>query len=257
MLKVRIIPIVLLKGYSVVKSIRFSEMRNLGNPIVIARIYNSRNVDELVLLDIDASKNGTKIDSFTVEDVASECFMPLTVGGGLKSLDDIAEMLAKGADKVALNASARSDEDFITRASQVFGAQCIVASIDVITLDGKYFVYSHENAKATAMNPIEWARRVEALGAGEILLNSVSNDGMMKGCDLELVRLICEAVTLPVIAVGGVSCPEDAVAVVARGASAVGAASIFHFTSHTPQCLRNACEANGYPVRKHFEIEYK
>lgn len=255
MLKVRIIPVVLLKGYSVVKSIRFSEMRNLGNPIVIARIYNTRNVDELVLLDIDASKKGSKIDSYTVEDVASECFMPLTVGGGLKTIEDITEMLAKGADKVALNASARADADFITRASHVFGAQCIVVSIDVITVDGRYFVYSHEEAKATSLDPIEWARRVEELGAGEILLNNVTHDGMMNGCDLELVRRVCEAVSIPVIAVGGVSCPEDAVAMISQGASAVGAASIFHFTSHTPQSLRDSLEEGGFPVRKHFDIQ--
>lgn len=255
MLKIRIIPVVLLKGYSVVKSIRFREMRNQGNPVVVARVYNSRNVDELILLDIDASKNGTTIDSFTVEDVASECFMPITVGGGLRTIEDISEILAKGADKVCLNSSARADESFITRASHVFGAQCIVVSIDVVTHDGAYYVYAHEKSIVTKINPVEWAQRAEKLGAGEIMLNNVTNDGVMQGCDLELVRMICESVSIPVIAVGGVSCPADAVSLVEQGASAVGAASVFHFTSFTPECFRNALAAEGHPVRRSSNIQ--
>jgi cyclase len=255
MLKIRIIPVVLLKGYSVVKSIHFREMRNQGNPVVIARVYNSRNVDELILLDIDASKNGTTIDSFTVEDVASECYMPITVGGGLRTIEDIAKILAKGADKVCLNSTARSDESFITRASHVFGSQCIVVSIDVICVDGAYFVYAHENSSTTNINPVEWAKRVEALGAGEIMLNNVTNDGVMHGCDLELVRMICESVSIPVIAVGGVACPDDGVSLVEQGASAVGAASVFHFTNYTPECFRNALASAGHPVRRNPNLQ--
>lgn len=255
MLKVRIIPVVLLQGYSVVKTIRFKERRNLGNPITVARIYNTRNVDELVLLDIDASKSGSKIDSFTVEDVASECFMPLTVGGGLRSVEDISEVLAQGADKVAINTAALDNPEFITRASSVFGAQCIVASIDVIRVDGGYRVFSHAKGGATGMDAVGFAAKMENLGAGEILLNSVDRDGMMGGCDTELVSLVCERVTIPVIATGGVSIPSDALSLVQAGADAVGASSIFHFTSYTPNSLKNELGSHGYPIRSEPEIQ--
>lgn len=255
MLKVRIIPVVLLQGYSVVKTIRFSERRNLGNPITVARIYNTRNVDELVLLDIDASKTGSKIDSYTVEDVASECFMPLTVGGGLRTIEDISEVLGQGADKVAINTAAVDNGEFITRASSVFGAQCIVASIDVIRVDGKYQVYAHSKGCSTGLDAVEFAARMEELGAGEILLNSVDRDGRMDGCDTELVKLVCDRVSIPVIATGGVSEPSDALSLVQAGADAVGASSIFHFTSHTPNSLKNELGSHGYPIRSEPKIE--
>lgn len=255
MLKVRIIPVVLLQGYSVVKTIRFTERRNLGNPITVARIYNTRNVDELVLLDIDASKTGSKIDSYTVEDVASECFMPLTVGGGLRTIADISEVLAQGADKVAINTAALEDGNFISHASSVFGAQCIVASVDVIRVDGKYEVYSHAKRCSTGLDAVDYAGRVEELGAGEILLNSVDRDGMMDGCDIELVKLVCDHVSIPVIATGGVSEPADAVALVEAGADAIGASSIFHFTSHTPNSLKNELGSHGYPIRTEPKID--
>jgi len=256
MLKVRIIPVVLLQGYSVVKTIRFQERRNLGNPITVARIYNTRNVDELVLLDIDAAKKNTKIDSFTVEDVASECFMPLTVGGGLRTISDISEVLARGADKVAINTQACLEGNFIERASAVFGAQCIVVSIDVVKIGDVYKVYSHSNGTATDLDPVGWAKKAESLGAGEILLNSVDRDGMMDGCDTLLVSSICKAVEIPVIAVGGVSGPEDAVSAVEAGANAIGAASIFHFTSHTPELLKQALHRHGHPVRSEPKIDW-
>lgn len=255
MLKVRIIPVVLLQGYSVVKTIRFKERRNLGNPITVAKIYNTRNVDELVLLDIDASKTGSKIDSYTIEEVASECFMPLTVGGGLRTIADISEVLAQGADKVAINTGALENGEFITRASSVFGAQCIVASIDVILVDGRYEVFCHPKGSSTGLGAVDFAVRMEELGAGEILLNSVDRDGMMDGCDTELVKLISGLVSIPVIATGGVSEPADAVALVQAGADAIGASSIFHFTSHTPNSLKNELGSHGYPIRTEPEID--
>lgn len=256
MLKVRIIPVVLLQGYSVVKSIRFSEMRNQGNPITVARIYDTRNVDELILLDIEASRNKTTIDLFTIEDIASQCFMPLTVGGGLRSLDEISAVLAKGADKVSINSMARKNDGFIREASAMFGSQCIVVAIDAIWHESSHRVYSHLDREPTDVNVLDWAKRVEELGAGEILLNSVDRDGTMEGCDLALVRQICEAVSIPVIAVGGVSRPEDGVSLVRAGASAVGASSIFHFTSFTPESLRLELAAKGYPVRREPKIEW-
>jgi cyclase len=203
MLRHRIIPIVLLDGYSVLKTIQFDVRRNLGNPITIARIYNTRNVDELILLDIDAARQGRRIDMVTIEDVASECFMPLCVGGGLKTIGDIAEALSCGADKVSINSEALRSPRFVAEASQTFGSQCIVVSVDVRKgEDGGYRVHSSVNAPLSD-SLLDWCRRVEDLGCGEILLNSVDRDGTMSGYDVELIKQIADVVAVPVIAAGG------------------------------------------------------
>lgn len=250
MLKHRIIPIVLLDGYSVVKTINFNTRRNLGNPIAVARIYNSRNVDELVLLDIDASKNGKKIDEYTIEDVASECFMPLAVGGGLSSCEDISRVLSRGADKVVLNSITLEDPSFITEASNRFGVQCIVVSIDVKrSAGGASEIFSH-SGKTVDIVLLDWVREVERLGAGEIILNSVDHDGCMNGCDLELIKSVSSCVKIPVVAAGGVKEPADAVKMIQSGAAAVAAASVFHFTSITPNDLKKEMLAAGLPVRR-------
>ncbi|NOY76031.1 MAG: imidazole glycerol phosphate synthase subunit HisF [Kiritimatiellaeota bacterium] len=249
MLKHRVIPIVLLDGYSVLKTIQFSTRRNLGNPITVARIYNTRNVDELVLLDIDASKYGEKIDEFTISEVASECFMPLTVGGGLRTCEDISSVLAKGADKVVLNTVLLDKPEFVAESSQQFGAQCIVASVDVRKSgDGRYEVYSH--AGRDFDTPLlDWIMELEELGAGELLLNSVENDGLMTGYDLNLIHMVAETVSIPVVAAGGLSSPSDAVSAVDNGAAAVAAASVFHFTDITPDDLKLEMKSSGLPVR--------
>jgi len=249
MLKHRVIPVVLLDGYSVLKTIQFSTRRNLGNPITVARIYNTRNVDELVLLDIDASKYGEKIDEYTIAEVASECFMPLAVGGGLRTCEDISKVLARGADKVVLNTVILDNPDFVAESSRQFGAQCIVASLDVKRdNDGKYKVFSH-SGKEFDKPLLEWVKELEKLGAGEILLNSVDNDGKMEGYDLSLVEIISELVSIPVIAVGGLKEPADAVSAIKSGASAVAAASVFHFTDITPNDLKREMKSAGLPVR--------
>jgi cyclase len=250
MLKNRIIPIVLLDGYSVVKTINFNTRRNLGNPIAVARIYNSRNVDELVLLDIDASKNSEKIDEYTIEAVASECFMPLTVGGGLSSCEDISRVLSRGADKIVLNTITLVDPSFITEASNRFGAQCIVVSIDVQkSKSGASEVFSH-SGKTVDFVLLNWVREVERLGAGEIILNSVDHDGCMDGCDLELIKSVTACVKIPVVAVGGVKEPSDAVKMIQSGAAAVAASSVFHFTSITPNDFKEEMLVAGLPVRR-------
>ena len=248
MLRHRVIPVVLLDGYSVVKTIRFKERRNLGNPIAVAKIYNTRNVDELVLLDIDASKMGEKIDDFTIQEVASECFMPLAVGGGLRTCKDIQKVLAKGADKVVINSEALRNPHFIEEASREFGQQCIVVSIDVILRENKYAIYSHAKVPTT-FGVLETLRQMEGLGAGEILLNSVDRDGTMMGGDLDLIAQSAEVLSIPLVAVGGCRHPDDAPKFIRAGASAIGAASIFHFTDYTPQHLRNALKEAGHPVR--------
>ena len=249
MLKHRVIPVVLLDGYSVLKTIQFSTRRNLGNPITVARIYNTRNVDELVLLDIDASKYGEKIDEFTIAEVASECFMPLAVGGGLRTCEDISNVLAKGADKVVLNTIILENPSFVAESSLQFGAQCIVASVDVKKDEaGEYQVYSH-SGREFAKSLLDWVKELEKLGAGEILLNSVDNDGQMDGYDLPLIKMVSEAVSIPVIATGGLKEPVDAVSAVKNGASAVAAASVFHFTDITPNDLKREMKSAGLPVR--------
>ncbi len=170
MLRHRVIPVVLLDGYSVVKTVQFDIRRNLGNPITVARIYNSRNVDELILLDIDASKENRHIDFITIEDMASECFMPLTVGGGLRTCDDIGKALQKGADKVVLNTSALIDSNIIKRASSTFGSQCIVVSVDVNKNGSCYSIFSHSGCKIN-IEFLEWCKKAESLGAGELFIN--------------------------------------------------------------------------------------
>jgi cyclase len=255
MLKHRVIPIVLLDGYSVLKTVQFSTRRNLGNPITVARIYNTRNVDELILLDIDASKHGEKIDAFTVSEVASECFMPLTVGGGLRACKDIADVLAKGADKVAVNSMALENPEFVRQASRNFGAQCIVVSIDVKKDEkNRHRIHSH-SGRSSKYSVLDWAKKLEELEAGELLLNSVDHDGMMDGYDLELIEMIADNVSIPIIAAGGLGTPTDAVNAVKHGAAAIAAASVFHFTDYTPDSVKEAMFDNGLPVR--FEKKEK
>lgn len=248
MLRHRVIPVVLLDGYSVVKTIQFKIRRNLGNPITVARIYNSRNVDELVLLDIDASKEGRHIDFFTIEDIASECFMPLTVGGGLTSCAEIEMILKRGADKVVLNTIAIKNPSIIKESSSSFGSQCIVVSVDIKKDGGRYSVFSHSGVK-NSLDPVSWCKSIEDLGAGEILLNSVDLDGTMTSYDRELVRTISSAVNIPVIACGGASKPEDGVDAIRDGASAVAMASMFHFTDYTPSLCRDKMRESNIPVR--------
>jgi len=250
MLRHRVIPVVLIDGYSVLKTIKFDERRNLGNPITVVRTYNTRNVDELFLLDIDASKDERSIDIFTIKDAAKECFMPLTVGGGLKSVDDIRKCLNAGADKVCLNSAFLEDEMFVKEASSIFGAQCIVVSIDFKKIDGSYRVYSHKNEKLVeGLDMKEAVIKAEKIGAGEILLNSVDRDGEMKGMDLEAVNEISKLVNIPVVLCGGVGEPDHCVEPIQNGISAVGAASIFHFTRYTPEDCRESLRNSGIMAR--------
>ena len=248
MLRKRVIPIVLLDGFSVLKTIKFDVRRNLGSPITVARTYNTRNVDELVLLDIDATKQNRCIDKFTIAEVANECFMPLTVGGGISKIKDIRELLVRGADKVCINSHALKAPEFITEASEIFGSQCIVVSIDVVRQADDYFVFS--NGKVLHNKDlISWIKEVEALGAGELLINSVAKDGGMTGGDSTLASLVVDNTSIPVIYVGGISSPQDALRLARTNVSGIGAASIFHFTNFTPSDCKLAMKSGGVPVR--------
>lgn len=248
MLRKRVIPIVLLDGFSVLKTIQFSQRRNLGSPVTIIRTYNTRNVDELVLLDIDATRQRRAIDKFTIQDLAQECFMPLTVGGGVRSLDDIELLLKKGADKVAINSYAIENPSFIAEASKVFGSQCIVVSIDVVERDGSFEIYS-ASGKEVSMTLEGWLCEVEKQGAGEVLINNVTRDGTMEGGSVDLANLVSSIVKIPVIYAGGIGSPEDCARIAKTSISAVGVSSIFHFTDATPQDCRNAMAECGIPVR--------
>jgi imidazole glycerol-phosphate synthase subunit HisF len=251
MLKHRVLPLVLLTGYNVVKSVQFSTYRTLGNPITICRIYESRGVDELVLLDIRATteKRGPNLD--IIRDVSGECFMPLTIGGGITNVEQVRQVLRAGADKVSLNTEAVANPQLIFEISREFGAQCCVVSIDAkLTSDGQYEVYTHGGRQATGRSPAEWASQVESLGAGEILLNSIDRDGTMQGYDVELIKSVADAVSIPVVAASGAGKPEHFVQAFQEAhASAVAAASIYHFTSFTPMEVKQELQASGVAVR--------
>ena len=249
MLRTRVIPVVLLDGYSVVKTVKFDVRRNLGNPITVARIYNSRNVDELILLDIDASRNARGIDIFTVQSIAAECFMPLSVGGGIRSISDIRNLLKKGADKIIINTYALENSDFIREAADVFGSQCIVVSVDLKIVGGSYEIHSAIQNENSNLDPLDWCAKIEKLGAGELFVNFVDLDGTMLGVDSQYISKITKAVQIPVIACGGVSSPADAVSMANVGVSGIAAASIYHFTNYTPLDCKLAMSLAGMSVR--------
>jgi len=248
MLKHRVIPCVLLKDWQLVKSIQFDSFRTIGHPTSTARIYNSRDVDELIVLDIDASLNNEEINTEIITDIADECFMPLTIGGGINSIDDIYKVLKAGADKVSINTKAIQDKEFIKDASSIFGSQCIVCSIDVKKEDNNYKVYSRKDGILN-IDPLELALEYEKYGAGEILLTSVDNDGTRNGYDLELLQYIGRQLTIPVIINGGAGLPQDCVKAIQNGADAVAAAYIFHFSQYTPNMIKEELQKNNIAVK--------
>ncbi len=248
MLRKRIIPIVLLDGFSVLKTINFKTRRNLGSPITVLRTYNTRNVDELILLDIDATIQNRAVDKFTIADVAKDCFMPLTVGGGIKTVEDIRDLLSKGADKVSINSAAIKNPTFINEAASQFGSQCIVVSIDVVKVDEIYKIYNNGTI-IEGLSLSEWINQIELEGAGEILINSVDKDGTMAGADIELASLVSSKSKLPVIYVGGISSPSNATEVAKTGVSGLGISSIFHFSNITPKECSDNLNENGILAR--------
>ena len=204
MLKIRIMPTLLFKDVGLVKGISFDSWRRVGSAMQAIKVYNLREVDELVFLDITATCDGRPPDFGTVDELADECFMPMTVGGGVRTVEDVRRLLQVGADKVAINAAAVETPELIRQAAGQFGAQCIVVSIDARRrTDGTYEVYTRSGTVPTGRDPASLALQVEALGAGEILLTSIDRDGTMTGYDLELTRRVSEVVSIPVIASGG------------------------------------------------------
>ncbi|MBU0458630.1 glycosyl amidation-associated protein WbuZ [Patescibacteria group bacterium] len=251
MLKKRIIPSLLLKDGRMVKSVQFGNYRDTGHPITAARIYDAQRADELVVLDISASKEGRKILFDIATQMAEECFMPLCIGGGIRSIEDIQSLLRDGADKIAINTAAIEVEGLIKEAAEKFGCSTIVVSIDYIKHDdGSYEVFTHGGTKATGKDPVIWAKEVANKGAGEIFLMSIDRDGTMKGLDLELTKSVVDAINIPVITAGGVGTLDDfRLGMEEAGASAVSAASIFHFTDQSPIKTRKYLVDRGVNVR--------
>lgn len=254
MLKVRVIPTLLWKDFGLVKGIGFDSWRRVGPVLPTIKVYNARDVDELILVDIIASRQDNAPDHDSVSDLSEECTVPLTVGGGITSLEQVLLLLHAGADKIAINTGAYSNPALVDAAASRFGAQCVVASIDVRRFDnGRYGCFSYAATVDTGKEVVEWARELADRGAGEILLTSIDRDGTMQGYDLELVERVAQAVDIPVIASGGAGSYLHMIEVVRQaGASAVAAASIFHFTEQTPAGAKLAMQAAGIPVRRNF-----
>ncbi len=250
MLKNRIIPILLLKNGRMIKTVKFGESRDVGDPVTASRVYNAQRADELLFLDISASqeKRGTLLD--IVSAAAEETFMPFGVGGGINSLEDIREILKSGADKVIINTAAVEIEGLVEKAAKKFGSSTIVVSIDVKkNKNNEYEVYTHSGQKGTGLDPVAWAKEVEKLGAGEIMITSIDFDGTMQGLDLELVKSITKNVSIPVIAAGGVGELSDFQKGFEAGATAVAAGSIFNFTDQSPIMARNYLTHHNANVR--------
>jgi cyclase len=252
MLAKRVIPCLDVTGGRVVKGVNFVELRDAGDPVEIAARYNEQGADELTFLDITATSDGRDLILHMIEAVASQVFIPLTVGGGVRTVEDVRRLLNAGADKVSFNSAAVANPQVIRDASRKYGAQCIVVAIDAKRrADDGWDVYTHGGRKNTGLDAVAWARRMAEQGAGEILLTSMDRDGTKIGFDLELTRAVSDAVSVPVIASGGVGTLEHlAEGIQIGGADAVLAASIFHYGQHTVAEAKALMASRGIPVRQ-------
>ena len=250
MLAKRIIPCLDVNAGRVVKGVNFVDLRDAGDPVEIARQYDQQGADEVTFLDITASSDARDLILPVIEAVADQVFIPLTVGGGVRTVEDVRRLLNAGADKISINTAAIQNPNLVRDCSDKFGAQCIVVAIDAKRVGDHWEVFTHGGRNPTGLNAVDWARRVAELGAGEILLTSMDRDGTGKGFDLELTRAVSQAVNIPVIASGGVGSLDDLVDGVTKGAAdAVLAASIFHFGQHTIGEAKRYMASKGVCVR--------
>ena len=257
MLTKRIIPCLDVKGGRVVKGVKFRDHRDAGDPTELAAFYNEEGADELVFYDITASSDGRAIMAGVVERTASRIFIPLTVGGGLRNVEDMHRMLQVGAEKVSINTAAVLNPKLITEGARRFGSQCIVLGMDALKVPGsipvRWEVFTHTGAdggRGSGLDAVEWARKAVELGAGEIVVNSIDADGTQAGYDLELLKAISETVTVPVVASGGAGTPEDMLqALISGKADAVLAASIFHYGTYSIKQVKEHLARKGVPVR--------
>ena len=251
MLKMRVIPCLDVKDGRVVKGVNFVDLRDAGDPVEQARIYDAAGADELCFLDIAASAEERDTLYDVVRRTAEQCFMPLTVGGGVRKVEDIRKLLLAGADKVSINTAAVARPELVREAAEKFGSQCIVVAVDAkATGPGQWGIFTHGGRRETGLDAIEWAKRMADYGAGEILLTSMDRDGTKSGFDLDLTRAVADAITVPVIASGGVGSLDDLVDGIREGhATAVLAASIFHFGTHTIAEAKQRLADAGIPVR--------
>jgi cyclase len=247
MLKVRVIPILTFNGFGLIKTKQFSNPRMVGNPVQAAKVFNSRGVDELVFLDIFASNQKRKINLNLVQKVMEECFMPVSIGGGIQSIDDINDLLKIGADKVIIKSKAIKDTQFIKDAVQYFGSQCISISVDAVKLKGEYYLNFSESNDIPL---VDFICKMNECQVGELLVNSVDNDGMMSGFNIELMNLIDDLTNIPIVAIGGGGDLNHFKELFEQTKmKAVGAASIFHFTQYTPLDIKHTLHQMNIPVR--------
>lgn len=248
---VRIIPCLDVTGGRVVKGVNFVDLVDAGDPVEQATVYDAQGADELCFLDITATSDNRGILYDMVDKVASRCFMPFTVGGGVRSLSDIRTLLLAGADKISINSAAVSRPEFVREAAEKFGSQCIVVAIDAKrTESGEWEIFTHGGRKPTGLDAVEWAVRMAKLGAGELLVTSMDRDGSKDGYDIALITRITRSVRVPVIASGGVGKLEDFAAGARAGATGLLAASVFHFGQFTVAQVKDSLSADGIDVRK-------
>lgn len=261
MLSRRLAAVLTVKGGWVVQSIRFQRYLPVGRPEIAVEFLNQWGIDEIILLDIDASRERRRPDFEMVTRVSKKCFVPLTVGGGIRSVDHMRELIHRGADKVSLNSVLFEDREIIRKGAEVLGTQCIVVSMDVLRdSEQTYSVMKNSGSERTDWDPVSWAKEVKGLGAGEILLNSVDRDGTKKGYDSNLIKQVVDAVNIPVIACGGAGKPSHFQEIIKQtNASAVAAGNIFHFSEHSPMLVKSFLRKAmpGINLRKATSAEYQ
>jgi len=254
MLKVRIIPTLLWKEFGLVKGAKFDSGRRVGPVLPAIKVYNQREVDELILVDITAHTSDDELDYESVEDFSQDCFIPFTVGGGITKVEQVQRLLNSGADKISVNTSSYTAPELIGEIAKLHGSQCVIASIDVKKVGDGWRCFSHAGKNDTGFEVKEWAREMYDRGAGEILITSIDRDGTYLGYDLDLIESVVQTVDIPVIASGGAGNYQDMIdAVLKAGASAVAAASIFHFTEQTPAEAKIALHNAGIATRQPYK----